>query len=271
VGNVNDVMIPELAISNPALDQSNSLTVDVAATNTSSTRQTTTQASANSDATVLLSLEADQQADVKQSGDAGAGQAQANRLNVAHWNGLVSTPETPADEAPAAVPPTDDGVAAPPAVSDVEARRPYVVLGLVGPTLQHAKPARPATTQSGRRTPALQVPAGAVYAAASPSSGLLAAETASLSPLAATRDEQRQPHARAAAGATHDPLLVCPTCGSSSLFGAIEGAHGTGFAGGVVARLSRFRMFAPSGAGWVRPDAPALGLPVDIAALERPG
>ena len=98
VGNVNDVMIPELALSNPALAQSNSLTVGVAATNTSATRQTTTQASANSDATVLLSLEADQQADVKQSGDAGAGQAQANRLNVAHWNGLVATPEPPADE-----------------------------------------------------------------------------------------------------------------------------------------------------------------------------
>jgi len=114
------------------------------------------------------------------------------------------------------------------------------------------------------------VPVGAVYAAATPSSGLLAAETTLLSPLAPTRDEQRQPHARAAAGATHDPLLVCPTCGSSSLFGAIEGAHTTGSAG-VVAALSRFRLFAPSGAGRVRHDAPALGLPVEIAALERPG
>ena len=175
---MNDVVIPELAISNPALDQSNSLTVGVAATNTSATRQTATQASANSNAMVLLSLEADQQADVKQSGDAGAGQAQANRLNVAHWNGLVATPEPPADELPAAVPPTDDGVAVPPAVSDVELRRPYVVLGLVGPTLRAGDadvPVRPRGAAARRRRS--QAPAGAVFSATSPSSGLLAAET----------------------------------------------------------------------------------------------
>ena len=276
VGNVNDVMIPELALSNPALAQSNSLTVAVAATNTSATRQTTTQASANSDETVLLSLEADQQADVKQSGDAGAGQAQANRLNVAHWNGLVATPEPPADELPAAVPPTavpptDVRVAVPPADSDVEVRRTSVVLGLVGPTLERATPRVRVTTRHGRQTPALQAPAGASFSPASPPSfgGLAAA--AYLSWLPPARAEQRSTRTHtAAAGTSNDRSLVCPTCGSSSLFGAIEGAHTTGSAG-VVAALSRFRLFAPSGAGRVRHDAPALGLPVEIAALERPG
>ncbi len=269
-------MIPELALSNPALAQSNSLTVAVAATNTSATRQTTTQASANSDATVLLSLEADQQADVKQSGDAGAGQAQANRLNVAHWNGLVATPEPPADELPAAVPPTavpptDVRVAVPPADSDVEVRRTSVVLGLVGPTLERATPRVRVTTRHGRQTPALQAPAGASFSPASPPSfGGLAAATY-LSWLPPARAEQRSTRTHtAAAGTSNDRSLVCPTCGSSSLFGAIEGAHTTGSAG-VVAALSRFRLFAPSGAGRVRHDAPALGLPVEIAALERPG
>ena len=266
---MNDVVIPELAISNPALNQSNSLTVGVAATNTSSTRQTATQASDNSNAMVLLSLEADQQADVKQSGDAGAGQAQANRLNVAHWNGLVSTPEPPADELPAAVPPTDDGVAVPPAVSEVELRRPYVVLGLVGPTLERATPSARSTTRRGRPTPAAQAPAGAVFSATSPSAGFLAAETP-LDWLPPARAEQARTHSHAAAAGSSDRSLVCPTCGSSSLFGAIEGAHTTGSAG-VVATLSRFRLFAPSGAGRVRHDAPALGLPVEITPLERPG
>ena len=270
VGNVNDVMIPELALSNPALAQSNSLTVGVAATNTSATRQTTTQASANSDETVLLSLEVDQQADVKQSGDAGAGQAQADRLNVAHWNGLVATPEPPADELPAAVPPTDVRVAVPPADSDVvEARRTTDVLGLAGPTLERATPRVRVTTRHGRQTPVLQAPAGATSTAASPSFGGLAAATY-LSWLAPARAEQRSTRTYTAAGTSNDRSLVCPTCGSSSLFGAIEGAHTTGSAG-VVAALSRFRLFAPSGAGRVRHDAPALGLPVEIAALERPG
>ena len=267
---MNDVVIPALALSSPALAQSNSLTVGVAATNTSATRQTTTQASANSNASILLSLEADQQADVKQSGDADAGQAQANRLNVAHWNGLVATPEPPADTQPGAVPPTDVRVAVPPAVSDVDVRRTSVVLGLVGPTLERARPG--GQCDHAARPPGVRN-AGAsrepFFSAASPSSGGLAAAT-SLSWLPPARAEQRSTRTHAAAGTSKDRSLVCPTCGSSSLFGAIEGAHTTGSAG-VVATLSRFRLFAPSGAGRVRHDTPALGLPVEITPLERPG
>ena len=224
---------------------------------------------------VLLSLEADQQADVKQSGDAGAGQAQANRLNVAHWNGLVATPEPPADAGARGRAAHGRRVAVPPAVSEVEVR-PAVRRARAGradaPGRREADARAVRRRSAAARTPALQVPAGAVF------SPRRRPRPGSWRPR--RRPELARAHAgRAAAGRTRRPQrgprairsLVCPTCGSSSLFGAIEGAHDTGFAGGVVARLSRFRLFAPSGAGRVRPDAPALGLPVEIAALERPG
>jgi epidermal growth factor receptor substrate 15 len=270
VGNVNDVVIPEFGVSNPALSQSNTLTVGAVAANASSTRQTTTQASANSNTMVLLSLEADQQADVKQSGDAGAGQAQANRLNVAHWNGTVASSAPPADEQAAAVPPADERSAAvPPAVSAFRLNGVAAAeFGFVLPALKIGRTrARAGATQQGHRTPATRSrPLSSMPTSSSPT--LVAASFLKRLPPATV--EQRSTAQRAAARPSQDRSLVCPTCGSSSLFGAIEGAHGTGTAG-VVAVLSRFRLFAPSGAGRVRHEAPALGLPVEITPLERPG
>jgi hypothetical protein len=268
VGNVNDVVIPEFGVSNPALSQSNSLTVDAAATNTSSTRQTATQASANSNTMVLLSLEAEQQADVKQSSDAGAGQAQADRMNVAHWSGIVAArePSSSADDRAGALPRRPRAVLAfsPPAGSAA-----YVDFRVHGPALQwpHVK-AGPATHHG--RTPATRLRKQLHHASTSASSPTFVAETfLERSPLALV--EQRSTREQAAVGTSKkDRSPVCTTCGDTSLFGVIGGAHQTGSAG-VVATLSRFRLFAPSGAGRVRHEAPALGLPVEIALLERPG
>jgi hypothetical protein len=84
--------------------------------------------------------------------------------------------------------------------------------------------------------------------------------------------QARHKHANAATAAGSDqPEPACKLCGDKSLFGAIGGANGAGSGAGVVAALSRFRWFVPSGGGRVRPDAPALGSPVDLAPLERPG
>jgi hypothetical protein len=263
VGNVNDVVIPALGVFNPALAQSNSLTVDAAATNTSATRQTTIQASANSNTMVLLSLEADQQAGVKQSGDAAANQAQANRTNVAHWNEPVAN-QRAADERAVAVSPADEPTAAVPQPVPASPRLSRVAaaeFGLVGPAL---KPGR--VTHHSRRTPATRLlPHGSVPTS---STTVVAASFPKRFPPAQV--ERQSTREQVAARPSQDPSLICPTCGDTSLFGAIEGAHTTGTAG-VVATLTRFRLFAPSGAGRVRHEAPALGSLVENAPLERPG
>jgi hypothetical protein len=263
VGNVNDVVIPEFGVSNPALSQSNPLTVGAVARNTSSTRQTAIQDSANSNTMVLLSLEADQQADVKQSGDAGAGQAQANRTNVAHWSGTVANPEPPADERAAAVPPADERAAAvPPAASAGRVSRVAAAeFALVLPGLKVVR-----ATRHSRRSPATQsLPLASVLT--SPATVVAATFLKQSLP---AQVEQQSAREQGAARPWQDRSLICPTCGDTSLFGAIEGAHATGTAG-VAATLSRFRLFAPSGAGRVRHEAPALGSPVENAPLERPG
>jgi hypothetical protein len=98
VGNLSDILIPKFGVSNPALSQGNSLAASATASNGSSTSQTVNQASSNVQQEVLFSFEAEQQADVKQSGTAGSVQAQTNRLNSAGWNGLVVEPQQPAEE-----------------------------------------------------------------------------------------------------------------------------------------------------------------------------
>ena len=218
---------------------------------------------------------------MKQSGDAGAGQAQANRLNVAHWNGLCRNARAAGGRAArgrAAHGRAAHGRAA----HGRSGRRAAGGLGRRGPpNLRRARAGR-ADARAGNA----QGPCD--HTARPPDAGTAGACRGSLLPRVTTL--VRRPggggvrelaparagraaldaDATTAVGTSNYRSLVCPTCGSSSLFGAIEGAHTTGSAG-VVAALSRFRLFAPSGAGRVRHDTPALGLPVEITALERPG
>ena len=253
VGNLNDVVIPVLGVSNPALAQSNYLAVDAAAANTSSVRQTTNQASSNSDTMVLLSLEAVQEADVRQSGDAGAGQAQADRRNVSYWAGIVVLPSTPAEPQAAAAAPlgiSASGLSQPPARDHAPARRA-------------GTPARAGQGPPGH--PAGPPDAGdAVAAAATPHRsrdtradlrrrGIPGADSAG------ARRAAR--HGEAGEGRTVEwpfpglhvlRLLLC------SRRDCQRPRHRLGR---VAATLSRFLVFAPSGAGRVRAEAPALGLP----------
>ena len=124
------------------------------------------------------------------------------------------------------------------------------------PSAGHPTPATPSRPQPLHTAPATLVPTFA--------GGALLAQT----PPALV--ERRATAKRAKAGRSNGRSPVCTSCGSSSVLGVIVSAHGTGSAG-VAATLSRFLVFAPSGAGRVRAEAPALGLPVDTAALERPG
>jgi hypothetical protein len=260
VGNVSDVLIPAFAVSNPALTQRNDLRASAAALNSITTRQMTTQASSNDSATLLLELEATQQADVRQSGDAGSGQAQADRQNLAHWNGIVHKPESPAAEQAAAA-----AAPVPPATwvtSTSTVGSPRVELRTALPPLKAAQPG----TKPIRY---VIVVLGAQFAARP-----LAAPAATRGGSATTVQPAGHPHAarhaETAARASDDRTPLCLPCEPTNLFGAIEGARQAGSAGAVAA-LSRLQLFAPSGAGRVRQDAPALGSPVDIAPDERPG
>jgi hypothetical protein len=259
VGNVSDVLIPAFAVSNPALAQRNELRASAASFNSITTRQMTTQASSNDSTALLLELEATQQADVRQSGDAGSGQAQADRQNLAHWNGIVHKPESPAAEQAAAA-----AAPVPPATWVTStAGSPRVELRAGLPPLGAAQP-------DTKRTRYLTVVLGAQIAAL-PLAAAAATRSGSITPAAETAGRPHAArHAEAAARSSSDRAPLCLPCEPTNLFGAIEGARQAGSAGVVVA-LSRFRLFAPSGAGRVRHDAPALGSPVDIAPDERPG
>jgi hypothetical protein len=256
------VLIPAFAVSNPALVQRNGLQVSATALNSSSTRQVTTQASSNDSATLLLELEATQQADVRQSGDAGSGQAEADRQNLAYWNGIVDKPEPPAAEQAAAA-----ATPAPPAVRVTSiASSPRVGLGTALPRLRAThhvtKAIRYVTVVLGARYAGLPAAPPAVTSASE------ATVAAAAEPIA--RAAHATPHERAAGTGSKERTPVCLPCEPTHFFGAIEGTRQAGSAG-AVAVLSRFQLFAPSGAGRVRQEAPALGSPVDIAPDERPG
>jgi hypothetical protein len=268
VTNANEVTIPELGLSNPALTQSNTLSVHASVANAATTSQTTAQASSNLDAVVLLRLDADQQGDVRQSGQAGAAQAQADRLNLAAWNGVLATPaleSSPqrAGTAPAAPPET--------AAQPLLVQAPPLLFEPFAPQLPRLRPflavPRMAPVRFPTRRPS-EVRAAAYTAPA------LAAAVVDAAPGTAAATG-RGPASRAASSqrlreGPRGPAPACTPCGADSVFGAIGGAHGPGSAG-LDAALSRFRMFAPPGAGRVRHEAPALGSPVDVAPLERPG
>jgi hypothetical protein len=254
------VLIPALAISNPALAQRNDLRASAAALNSTSTRQMTTQASSSSSATLLLELEATQQADVRQSGDAGTGQSEADRQNLAHWNGIVDKPESPAAEQAAAA-----AAPAPPAIWVISApSSPQVELGIAPPPL-------PTATHTAPRIRYVTVVLGAQIGAL-PLARPAATRSTTATPAADSEPLERPGETRQQATSTtsdgHGPL--CIPCEPTNFFGAIGGARQSGSAGAVAA-LSRFQLFAPSGAGRVRQDVPALGSPVDIAPDERPG
>jgi hypothetical protein len=263
IGNASLVLIPAFAIANPALVQRNDLRASAESLNSTSTRQMTTQASGNDSATLLLELEATQQADVRQSGDAGSGQAQADRQNLAHWNGIVHKPESPAAEhAAAAATPVLPAIR----VTTITSSPPVEL----GPTIL---PPLAKTRHAARRIRYITVVLGAQVAglpAAAPTAPRSAPATpAGPEPLGGPHTT---PHAQAPATATasHGHAPLCLPCEPTNLFSAIGGARQSGSAGAVAA-LSRFQLFAPSGAGRVRQDAPALGSPVDIAPDERPG
>ena len=93
VGNVNEVVIPAFGISNPSLLQSNGIGSYAQASSSSAIAQTVNQAVTNSSDTVSFDLQASQDGSVIQSGAASSAQAQANRVNLAGWGGLVAVPQ----------------------------------------------------------------------------------------------------------------------------------------------------------------------------------
>src|SRR5262249_45167210 len=114
------------------------------------------------------------------------------------------------------------------------------------------------------RHPAAHTPAPAAFAGVRPAF-LPVTFTKNVRPPAAI---ERTAKKGASAGSGRPRAPRCDQCGNNSSSGA--GAHGSGSAG-VVAALTRFRLFAPSGGGRVRHEGPTLGSPADIAPLERPG
>src|SRR5262249_9178715 len=112
---------------------------------------------------------------------------------------------------------------------------------------------------------------GARYTA--PARAITAAPAAvpvSTAPTVAASRTATAHHESAGRAATSGHTPLCLPCEPSNFFGVIGGAREPGPAGAVAA-LTRFQLFAPSGAGRVRHDASALGSPVDIAPDERPG
>jgi hypothetical protein len=251
VGNVNEVVIPAFGVSNPSLSQSNAVGSYASASSSSAIAQTVNQAVTNSSDVVSFDLRASQDGKVIQSGFASSAQAQANRVNLAGWGGLVVVPQPQQFAAPPGIAQTQTVVATPTAIES-----PPSLMGFVLPAAWPARlpqvfpslppgPLGPPESQHGSSEFGLRSQTGAVEVAA-----------ASGSP-----------------ATPEGPAPVCEhSCGIDLLFGAIGSARATGSGSGdPVAALSQLFTFAPPGAGRVQLEASAPGVPAFVSPFERPG
>jgi hypothetical protein len=251
VGNVNEVAIPAFGVSNPALSQLNHIGSYASTSSSSALAQTVNQAFSTSSDSVSVDLQANQEGNVTQSGEASSAQAQANRTNAAGWDGIVSPPEAsvPAlQSGPAQI----HGPASAPTQSSVAFGSPSV-----------RPPALPAL-------PGIPGVPGFVVERPSPGGPVAAPEE---SPRSGWQRLRLSTGPRTAAAGPSSPSGPAPACGprcEPDPFGVIAGAHGLAI-GDPVAALSRLFRFALPGAGRVQLETSAPGGSTFIAPLERPG
>jgi hypothetical protein len=252
VGNVNGVVIPAFGMWNPSLSQSNSIGSYAFTSSSSAIAQTVNQAVTNSSDVVGFDLQASQDGKVTQSGFASSAQAQADRVNLAGWGGVVAVPQPQQFAAPADTSQTQTVVATQTAVQSPPSLIGFVLpaalpsaLPKVFPSLPPGPLATPGVARYSSSEFGLRSQTGAVEVAA-----------ASGSP-----------------ATPEGPAPVCEQhCGIDLLVGAIGSARATGSGSGdPVAALSQLYTFAPPGAGRVQLEASAPGVPAFVSPFERPG
>ena len=252
LGNLNEVLIPAFGISNPSLSQSNGIGSFAQTSSSSAVQQTVNQAVATSSDTVSFDLQASQDGSVIQSGLASSAQAQANRLNLAGWGGLVTAPQPQL-------------FSAPPGTGQIV--QTQTVIGSASPTMWFALPPvvpgglRPSVVTL-KRSPRITPLVG-------PESQTFGSDEFGV------RSQAGASEVAAASGppSPDGPAPVCEQhCGIDLLFGAIGSARGVGSGSGDgMAALTRYYLFAPPGAGWVQAEEPAPGAPAFTSPIERPG
>jgi hypothetical protein len=252
VGNVNWVVIAAFGISNPSLSQVNGVGSYAFTSSSSAIAQKVNQAVTNSSDVVSFDLLASQDGSVIQSGFASSAQAQADRVNLAGWGGLVAVPQPQQFAAPADTSQTQTVVA-----TQLSIQSPPSLIGFVLPAAWPAGLPRvfPTLPPGPLATPGVARYSSSEFGLRSQTG---AVEVAAASGLPATPE---------------GPAPVCEQhCGIDLLFGAIGGARGAGSGSGdPVVALSQLFTFAPPGAGRVQLEASAPGAPAFISPFERPG
>jgi hypothetical protein len=255
VGNVNEVVIPAFGISNPSLSQSNRIGSYAFTSSSSTIAQTVNQAVTNSSEVVSFDLQASQDGSVIQSGTASSAQAQANRVNLAGWGGLVWVPQPQQFAAPPGAVQTVQSQTVVATQTAIES--PPSLFGFVLPAAWPAGLPRvfPMLPPGPLATPGVARYSSSEFG---PRSQTGAVEVAAASGSPATPE---------------GPAPVCEhSCGIDLLFGAIGSARGAGSGSGdPVAALSQLFTFAPPGAGRVQLEASAPGVPAFVSPFERPG
>jgi hypothetical protein len=277
VGNVNDVEIPAYGVFNPAVTTSNTASATSSMTDTSTFRQSALQAAAGEN--IEWHEQAGQEAQVTQSGDSSASQAQAFRVNRTGWTGPIVFPSAP--QAQASAPEAEQAASevsalAAPVVGETVAfarRKPFwSPPGGTAPTAKKAKPKLVVTTFGLRLATPAPAPMATPFIASLPSLGAPPQAPAAAITFSDVHDPSFDgPDSAGGVAPVPGERGPCPQCKDGFLGGLIIGSAQGPSSGGLFAALEPYRIFAAPGVGRPLPAAPALGLPVDLAPPERPG
>ena len=295
VSNIVDIEIPQYGVSNPAVTQSHVVGSVADMLNIGWIEQYASQTAAGD--RVVWHEYASQTAILTQSGDAGAAAAQEDRENRAGWSGVVSPPPVTQPQSQPAL------FAAPSATSTTTAAsasvpRSFLSILVTRRTTTYQPKLLPVVSKAPRtaapRTAAPQMVRTTTTATpkttarrSTPGAGNLVLPVtitdfappilhpelsfAPSSTALAEAHRARRATPKAKAVDASRPVAFCALCPNGLLFdSATTGAPVTGTSG-VQAALSSYSRFAAPGVGRPLPSAPALGRPVTLARLERPG
>jgi hypothetical protein len=262
VTNLNVVTIPLNGVSNPAVDQSNSVSTVSGSYAGSTIDQSITQSESGDG--IEWHETALQEADVKQSGAASAAASQSDRTNTAGWNGVTATPVS-----------TPPGVESGPGVSGSPVTfLAYAPTAASGATQSAAPEITLRATTSPRRSVGRHSFVFTHRRSSVSHPGVLRSTRAGpTAPLASGNGRPIVVGAKSTApsrpgGRPSEPPL--PTKHDFNLIGTLSTAPPALLSAGFAALLEPIKLAAP-GVGRLQHDAPALGRPADAALRERPG